>query len=76
MISIINPRSNWYRADLNGTSDGVSVRVWKAIGDARNIDRLVSQEVLDCPFHLACDRVYTLLGQLPNPNLELINAAH
>ncbi|MDE2426297.1 MAG: hypothetical protein KGO96_10375 [Elusimicrobia bacterium] len=41
--------------------DGISVEMWSR-GRSDAPWRLISRDVVDCPFHLVCDHVSALIG--------------
>jgi hypothetical protein len=62
-------RSTWFYADVWETADGTEVHVWKHWNDGA-VRKLLLRTTLNCPFHIACDKVLALVNQLDPPGLE------
>lgn len=60
----IESDNGWFRAVLDDDEDGVSVAIWrKKLGEAL-LWKPIGRDVIDCPFHVACDRVTEQLNKL------------
>jgi hypothetical protein len=70
----IESRAGRHYATLSDDPEGVRVRIWRR---ARRVDKgsmaaRIGEWLLDCPFHMACDRVYGIVYGLPD-ELVLLN---
>lgn len=66
MIIEATRNQNWL-ARLDETPDGIAVTIIKRSAKlcGGEVQSVVSRDTLECPFHVACDRILDLLNQLP-----------
>lgn len=60
---IIQSDNGWFRAELRDQPAGIEVAIYRN-ASARQLGKRISFETLDCPLHVALDRVHDLVQSL------------
>jgi hypothetical protein len=64
----IPSQSGWYYATVTDNGDAMAVEIWQNLpADGSGVAKRIHQDSLDCPFHLACEKIAEVLNQLPQP---------
>jgi glutamine synthetase type III len=68
MTTIVeSTRTTWYQASLTNHRHGLEVLIFQKLAGVDGSGKRIHRVVLDCPWHVALDKVQDLLNDLDPP---------
>lgn len=62
----IRSRTGNHWAAILDHPEGVQVEIWRRQRRSEGVATLMHRTVLDCPWHVACDKVHDIIYNLPD----------